>query len=138
MDAKTQATLAKISQNVPKHLAGNVTKVVVDDSGEEIARLALKDSEISPKKKEKINALLKAGKFRSESVETNEEVVAEIDKYNQREVDKARRHGALKDPMTDPFYRERMKRIANGNPKKATPYDKAEIARARALLKPKK
>lgn len=143
MDRKTQHILGKISSSIPRHLARNTTKVLVDTTEEEKARIALKSPDISKAKKNRLARLLERGAFRRSQEVVNDEVVEQIDQYNTRAVARARRSGKLKDPMTDPFYRKRMlraKRIAEGleTPTKQKPYSEAELNKARQLLKPSK
>lgn len=138
MDARTNHVLGRISRGVPSRLARSVTKKVFDSSEEDLARAALKSPDISKAKKERIAKMLDAGKFRREEEVIDEEVVGKIDRYNAKAVARARRAGLLKDPMSDPFYRKRMQRIARGNFKRAAPLSKEEIANARRLLMPKK
>lgn len=134
MDRKTENILQRINKGLPSSLARHITKIVVDKSEEELAHAALAAKHISRNKKEKIRRLLAAGKFRRSEEVVNEEVVGEIDKYHTERIRRARAAGLLPDPMSDPFYRKRMERIARGDFKKADPLSKIEIANARRLL----
>jgi len=136
MDKKNQI-LNKISDNIPSHLRNNVTKTEVDASGEELAKHALKQPYIDKEKKRKIYNMLEAGKFRKVEEVINEDNVAKIDKYNAKEVKKKIASGELPDPIKDPFYRERQKRIASGNINKTNPITRREILEARDRLKRK-
>ena len=111
------------------------TKKEVDTSGEELARHALKQPHISKDKKRKIHNMLESGKFRKSEDVTDEKVVSEIDKYNDKEVKKAIASGRLPNPMKDKFYRDRVKRQASSNINKADPATRAEILSARDRLK---
>lgn len=126
MDQKTQHVLGKISSSIPENLAHNIVRKEVDTSGEEMAKQILASTEISKEGKSAIAKALYDGKLRSEEEVIDEEVIQQIDEHNTREVQRAIEQGALKDPMTDNFYRqrvERSERIAQGKeePRKVTP-----------------
>lgn len=111
MDANTRRTLNRISRGVPAHLARNTVKTTVDTSQEEIAREALKRDDLTAFEKDNIRKLIEKGAFRTVETGVNEEVVKEIDRYNTRAVEAARRRGELKDPNDDPFIRRRNARL---------------------------
>lgn len=119
MDHATQRKLTRIGASIPKRLTQNLTKTIVDNSEEELARAALASKDISPRKKAMIKKQLEAGSFRREEVVENQEVIKEIDEYNTREVKRLRDSGELPDPNNDPFVRERNHRIANRGEKPA-------------------
>lgn len=113
MNKKTSKVLERISRNVPRHLSENITKTVVDTSEEDIARDALRSPGISPYKKKKIQKLLDQGAFRrSEEVE-NEEVIEQIDKYNDKAVKKAIKDGLIPPPEQDSWMAKRNQKIKN-------------------------
>jgi hypothetical protein len=134
MDTKTNHILNQITKGIPRHLAENVTQKIVDDSGEQLAKAAINDPHISYKKKEQLRKYLYDGKFRKEETAENEATINALDDYHTAEIAKARRSGALADPMSDPFYRQRMERLAKGDVRKAEPLTRNEISNAiRAL-----
>ena len=111
MDAKTRATLGRITRNIPAHLRSDLTKEVVDTSEEEVAQAALQSRHISPEKKRKIAEMLEKGAFRRVEKVIDEAKVAELDRYHEREIAKARSAGMLADPAKDPWWQKRMARI---------------------------
>jgi hypothetical protein len=133
MDRKTQHILGKISDSIPSKLKNNLTKVVKDDHEEQLARMALESKDIPNDKKRQIERALKEGKFHREETVINERVASEIDKFNTARVAEARRSGALKDPMDDPFYRKRIERQKKGD-FKPNPLTEAEKRKAAATL----
>lgn len=141
MDKETQNILNRISSKIPRRLARNISKMEIDTSEEEHARYALKSPDISKAKKEKLARLLDKGSFRRTKEVVDEEKIKELDAYHTKEIARARASGRLKDPMTDPFYRNRMKRferIQKGyeTPVKQKGYTESELAKARRELDP--
>lgn len=138
MDRNTRQELNRISGRIPAHLM-NVTKLEIDVSEEDLARAALKNKNISKAKREHIARLLDKGKFRRVETVTNEEVVAELDKFHTNQIARARKEGRLPDPMTDPFYRrrmERLQRIRDGKEKpKKVQLTESEKQRAGRILR---
>lgn len=130
MDRKTEATLERINQGIPRHLRENTTRLEVDRSEEELAEKVLAERNIDPEKKKHVKQLLDAGKFRRSEEVVDEKTVREIDKYHEREIAKARRQGALKSPMEDKFYRERMQRLMKGGIPKSQYISKEELQRS--------
>lgn len=135
MNESTKKVLDEISSKVPTELAENITKKVVDASGEDMARIAMESPDISKDKKEQLARLIEAGKFRSEETVVNEEVAARIDKYNEKAVQAAIKSGRIPDPKKDPFVRERLHRIASQDYRKADPLTRQEIIRATKALR---
>lgn len=131
----TNKELQRINSHLPKRIANNITKTEVDTSGELLADHAIKSKWIPKEKRRQIYNMKEAGKFRKSEEVINEKAAKEADEYHSREVDKAIKSGKLPDPMKDPFYRERMKRVASGNIKKADPFTRREILAARERLK---
>lgn len=141
MDRETKHTLDRISSKIPSRLANNLNRVVYDTDQEDRARAALKDPNISREKKNRLAKLLAAGAFRRKQEVPNEEAIAELDRFHEQEIKRARASGKLKDPMTDPFYAKRVKRqqrIAMGleTPMKQKGYSQAEIEKAKQHLDP--
>lgn len=135
MDSRTRDVLRRISRGIPAHLARNVVRREVDHSQEDRAREVLASRDVPYKEKERVRRLLDQGAFRREETVENEAVIKEIDRYNEAKVAQARAHGDLADPMSDPFYRDRMKRIAENKAKKTDPLSQAEIEKATQQLK---
>lgn len=119
MNAETQRKLQGVSAKIPKRLVNNLTKTVVDDSEEELARAALNSKDISPRKKAVIRKKLDQGAFRRTEVVENEATIRAIDEHNTRGVAALRASGELPDPNDDPYVRERNHRIANRGAKPA-------------------
>lgn len=131
MDAKTKATLAKISASIPDHLASSVTKVEIDDSEQKLAEAAVAAPFIDGEKKAVLRQKIESGAFLRKEEVPDEQVGAAISEHNEREVARAMEQGALPDPMTDPFYRNRMlrmQRIREGleTPNKVRPLSEEE------------
>lgn len=110
MDERTREILRKITAGVPKNLARNVTKQVIDTSREEMAKEALKWN-IPRAEKEKLAKLIDKGAFRDVYTVENKDVTRKIEEYHEREIAQAIQRGALADPRKDPFLREREKRL---------------------------
>lgn len=111
MNKKTTKVLARIARNVPKHLQEGLVKTVVDTSEEDMARIAIKDPNISTAKKRELTKMLDAGMFRrSEDIE-DEGVMKQIDEYNEREVKKAIRRGEIPPPSEDSWIAKRNQKI---------------------------
>jgi len=141
MDKETKTILNRITGKIPARLARNITKVEYDTTQEEKAIVALNSKHISKDKKARLSRLLDKGAFRRRQEVLDEDKIKELDKYHTREIAKAKREGRLKDPMTDPFYRARMKRldrIQKGleKPTQQKPYTADELAKARKALDP--
>lgn len=107
MDKKTTKVLGRISRNVPKHLQNNIVKTVVDDSEEQIARDALRSPHISADKKKVIAQSLERGDFRRAEQVENDEVIAQIDEYNDKAVKAAIASGEIPPPTEDAFIQKR-------------------------------
>lgn len=120
MDARTRHTLGKITAGIPARLHRSLTKTVVDTSEEEKVKAMLKDKSgrLSPQVRAYLTGLMRKGAFRSSEVVVDEKTVRELDRYHEREIAKARRSGALKDPKDDPWLKKRMARIKNQQNKK--------------------
>lgn len=120
MDGKTAKVLGDISRRAPKRA---LTKTVVDTSLEDAARDALKDKNVRGSVDEKrVQRMIEAGHFRRAEEVTDEEAIKEIDDYNTKHVQAAIKSGKIPDPMTDPFFRERMARSQNRDPNKLTSF----------------
>lgn len=142
MDKQTERHLNKITQGIPEKLTKNLTRQAVDTEMEDAAKAALKDSKIDPKAKRKIEEHIDRGSFRQVETVENEKAIRQLDEYHTQAVREGIRSGRLKDPMKDPFYRqraERAERIKSGKeqPRKAPGYSKEEMAEARKALDPK-
>lgn len=137
MDSNTKKILNGINRRIPSHLAKNTTKIVVDTSEEELARAALKSPDITKEKKRKIHRYLEAGKFRRTEELINEPVVNQIDQHNARAVKRAIRSGQIPDPMTDPFYRSRVRRAEalRRNPPQRKKVSEQEMRQAGNILR---
>ena len=115
MDKKTKV-FNRISAGIPKRLAANTTKEIVDTSQLERAHDVLESRSVPASEKRRIKKLLDQGAFTvSETVE-NEAVTKEIEKHNERAVAAAIASGELPDPAKDPFVQSRMQRLKNGRP----------------------
>jgi co-chaperonin GroES (HSP10) len=135
MDKNNQDVFDRISGNMPEHLRENLTKEVVDTTEEDMAREALK-MDISPRARRELKNRIEDGSFRTSETVENEEVIAEIDAYNERSVREAIARGDLPDPKDDPFIAQRNRRLAekDGSP---TQYAlKVEMLKAAADIKP--
>lgn len=120
MEKRTKAVLSRISRNIPSHLH-DVTRVEVDTSEEELAKMALKGKDLTKAQRARLEKMIAAGSFRRSETVVDEKKVAELDAYHTREIAKARKSGALADPKDDPWWRARQARIKNnktnhGNP----------------------
>ena len=128
MNNKTDRVLKSISAKIPRHLIDKgVTKKVVDTSGREQAEYILKHPDVPLKAKAEIKKLLAENAFDTEDEFVNEEVVQEIDKYNEKAVRDAIARGELEDPNNDPFVRERNFRMKNRG-KELSTYNKTMSA----------
>lgn len=111
MDKQTKHELDKITSRIPRRLVDNLTKVVVDTSGEDMAKVAIADKHVHPQTKKRLARLLAKGAFRSEETVIDENVTNQIDDYHRKAIARARRAGRLKDPNDDPYVRARNRKI---------------------------
>lgn len=112
LDRLSQTTLARISENIPEELKSKLMKRVVNINQEELAKYTLKQRFIADYKKKKIQQLLSAGKLKYEEEIVDQDVADEIQKFQTIEIAKAKAYGILQDPLTDPFFFARMRRMA--------------------------
>lgn len=110
MDGKTKHTLSRITRNIPKHLH-DITRVEIDTSEEEAAKILLKQGNLPKEQREQIARLIEKGAFRREEVVVDEQKVKELDAYHEREIAKAKRAGMLSNPSDDPFWKKRQAKI---------------------------
>lgn len=108
-----QHELSRITAHTPPKLARSLMKTVVDTSMEETVRAIIHDKKTPRKEANELQRLLDRGDFRREDTQVDENVAAEIERYNDMMVDKSRENGRLPDPLEDKFFNERMKRIKN-------------------------
>lgn len=111
MDSQTQRELQRITQNTPKHLGEKLMRKEVDTRGEEFAKAALKSKTINPEMKKTVRKLLDIGAFKLEEEVVDEDVVKQLEDYNEREILKSKESGKLADPKKDRFYKQRMRDI---------------------------
>lgn len=111
MDKKTEKELKQITRRIPKNLQGDVTKTVVDTSEEQVIDQVIHDPKTTTEQREKLKRFRDSGMFRKESVVVDEKKVRELDRYHEKEVKKAISDGRIPPPDTDPFIRERNKRL---------------------------
>lgn len=112
MDKKDKHILDKITGGIPARLARNLMREEIDTSEEDLARAALRSKDIPESKRRKVAEMLEKGAFRRSETVINEKTVAELDKYHERAIAKARAQGLLKDPAKDPWIVARNKRLA--------------------------
>lgn len=119
MDNKTRKVLGNISAKAPVR---RLTKTVVDTSLEDAAKDALKDPKLKIKNKGRVQQMIDEGKFRTTEEVTDEESIAEIDRYNTKAVQDAIKRGDIPDPKDDPFFRERLWRHEHRDPNAVSSY----------------
>lgn len=117
MDNKKTKVFNRIAAAIPKHLAANTTKEIVDTAQIERAHQVLESRDVPPQEKRRIKKLLESGAFNSSETVENEAVIKEIEQHNERSVAAAIASGELDDPRNDPFVQKRMQRMKDGRPK---------------------
>lgn len=134
IDKKTELILLRISANMPEELKNSVTKKVVNDTEEDLARIAIKSKGIAEYKKKRLKKMLAAGKFRWEDVIVNEDTVSLIDVYLNQEIRRATLCGTLKDPTKDPVFRARIIKANRQKLESGDSLSKGEKLKAAQLL----
>lgn len=117
MDNKKTKVFNRIAAGIPKRLAANTTKEIVDTAQLDRAHQVLESKGVPAEEKRRVKKLLDQGAFTSSETVENDAVTKEIEQYNERSVAAAIASGELPDPKTDPFVQARMQRLKNGRPK---------------------
>lgn len=113
MDNATRKELKRITMGVPSRLAKKLMRKEEDTRMEEIAKEYLRQhgSSLPAKVKHDMELLIEAGAFRVVNDVVDPEIMKELDRYHEVQIEKSRKNGRLQDPEKDAWFRQHMAKM---------------------------